>query len=76
MVEAFDSWSVLAREVVDVLAARLSSNLWNLRFVVASAGSGSVEAMFAVGVRASLLSRWEKLIGKVSSCPCDRLCLP
>jgi hypothetical protein len=37
-VEAFDSRRVLAREVVDVLAAMLSTSLWNLRFVVASAG--------------------------------------
>jgi hypothetical protein len=37
-VEAFDACRVLAREVVDVLAAMLSRSLWNLRFVVASAG--------------------------------------
>ena len=45
VVDAFDSWSVLASEVVDVLAVRLSRSLWNLRFVVASAGCGSVDAI-------------------------------
>jgi hypothetical protein len=43
--EAFFAWSVLAREVVDGLADRLSSSLLNLRFVVANAGWASVDAM-------------------------------
>lgn len=38
VLEAFDSRRVLASEVVDVLAAMLSTSLWNLRLVVASAG--------------------------------------
>lgn len=46
--EAFDACKVLAREVVEALAERLSSNLWNLRFVVASAGWASVDAISAV----------------------------
>jgi NADH:ubiquinone oxidoreductase subunit B-like Fe-S oxidoreductase len=45
-VDAFDSWRVLASEVVELLAVRLSRSLWNLRFVVASAGCCSVEVMF------------------------------
>jgi hypothetical protein len=43
-IEAFEYCSVLAREVVDVLAAMLSTSLWNLRFVVANAGCVSVMA--------------------------------
>lgn len=42
VLDVFDSRRVLAREVVDVLAAMLSMSLWNLRFVVASAGCVSV----------------------------------
>jgi hypothetical protein len=38
VVEAFDAWRLLATEVVEVLAAMFSMILWNLRFVVASAG--------------------------------------
>lgn len=42
VVEAFECCRVLASEVVDVLAAMLSTSLWNFRFVVASAGCVSV----------------------------------
>ena len=45
-VEAFDSCKVLAREVVELLAVRLSRSLWNLRFVVESAGC-SAEAILS-----------------------------
>ena len=38
VLETFDSRRVLASDVVDVLAAMLSTSLWNLRLVVASAG--------------------------------------
>jgi len=47
-VEAFDSWSVLASDVVELLAARLSRSLWNLRLDVARAGWGSGDAMMVV----------------------------
>jgi len=42
VVEAFECCRVLASEVVDVLAAMLSTSLWNLRLVVARAGCVSV----------------------------------
>jgi len=48
VVDAFDAGSVLASEAVEVLAVRLSSSLWNLRFVVASAGGASAEAMMRI----------------------------
>lgn len=48
VLEAFDSRRVLASEVVDVLAAMLSTSLWNLRLVVASAGC--VVAMMREGL--------------------------
>jgi hypothetical protein len=44
VIEAFECCSVLASEVADVLAAMLSTSLWNLRFVVANAGCVSVMA--------------------------------
>jgi hypothetical protein len=36
--DAFEWCNVLASDVVEVLAVRLSTSLWNLRLVVASAG--------------------------------------
>jgi hypothetical protein len=53
--EALDSCNEDAREVVDVEAVRLSRSLWNLRFVVASAGwvawgEGEVGPMAGRGV--------------------------
>ena len=65
VLEVFDSCRVLAREVVDVLAAMLSMSLWNLRFVVASAGCVSVMLTLRAARRQSCVTErrllWEQL---------------
>ena len=58
VLEAFESCNVLASEAVDVLAAMLSTSLWNLRFVVANAGCVSVILSFAQRGRGYV--RWSR----------------
>lgn len=56
------SYRVLVSEVAEVLAVRLSSSLWNLRFVVASAGG---ESAGTVAMWCCCRSQYRDVAGKV-----------
>jgi hypothetical protein len=71
LVEALGDEYMVVGEAAEVLAVRLSRSLWNLRFVVASAGGES--AGVAGVVMLWVLGRWRLAVRRERLC--GELCL-